>query len=355
MTNNPPNPLSPPLTFKPLFKDGKTHVLEWRVSLDCRESGCSLIVKHGVSGGKLMEEWIGFPSRKEAETEASRRYNKKVNREGYTPDLTVVIQPMLALPFEEHGMKLPDKVFIQPKLDGIRCLATKEGLLSRRADRITSLPHIEEALSSLPEGVILDGELYRHGWDFQEHLSAIKRDNASPASLKVRYWVYDIICDLPYRIRYEMISKLVDKTYYTHLIPNELIGLNKVKDYLNYHPYNEYEGVILRDPKPGYIQHRTPSLQKLKRFDQEEYCIVDTTAATRGREKDCIIFICATKEGSIFKVRPKMPLEKRRLLYMHKTNLKGFFCKVEFQGYSTNGIPRQPIGLAYSKDKAHFQ
>src|SRR3546814_10690811 len=69
-------------------------------------------------------------------------------------------KPMLA---EKYDAFEPG--FAQPKLDGVRCIATKDGLFSRQGKPITSCPHISTALTPLFEhtpSLVLDGALYNH-------------------------------------------------------------------------------------------------------------------------------------------------------------------------------------------------
>ena len=64
---------------------------------------------------------------------------------------------------DESGVGAP--VFSQPKLDGIRCIAMREGLFTRTGKEITAVPHISEALEPFFEkypNAVLDGELYNH-------------------------------------------------------------------------------------------------------------------------------------------------------------------------------------------------
>jgi len=69
-------------------------------------------------------------------------------------------KPMLAKKYEVFAPG-----FVQPKLDGIRCIARPDGLFTREGQPILGAPHIHEGLSALFAGdpdLILDGELYNH-------------------------------------------------------------------------------------------------------------------------------------------------------------------------------------------------
>ena len=61
----------------------------------------------------------------------------------------------------------PDKAdypaYIQPKLDGVRCLFTKDGAFSRAGNQFMNVKHIENDLKPVFNrypNLVLDGELY---------------------------------------------------------------------------------------------------------------------------------------------------------------------------------------------------
>ena len=76
-------------------------------------------------------------------------------------------KPMLAHKFDINRVDYtqPEGYYIQPKLDGIRCLFTADGAYSRNNKKFMNLKHIEMALKPFFEqhpDVVLDGELYNH-------------------------------------------------------------------------------------------------------------------------------------------------------------------------------------------------
>ena len=75
------------------------------------------------------------------------------------------LKPMLAHKYDDKRVDWSKPVYIQPKLDGVRCLFTSEGAYSRNGKQFKNLRHIEIALESFfnanPDAV-LDGELYKH-------------------------------------------------------------------------------------------------------------------------------------------------------------------------------------------------
>ena len=150
--------------------------------------------------------------------EAEAKHQKK-RESGYTLDLNKVgkkkfYEPMLAQDFKNKNrqsevmadLQLVDKgtvgsVFSQPKLDGIRCIAMREGLFTRTGKEITAVPHIHEELKSFFElypNAVLDGELYNHAYkdDFNKIIHLVRKQNLTDEHLEeskkmIQYHIYD--------------------------------------------------------------------------------------------------------------------------------------------------------------------
>ena len=89
-------------------------------------------------------------------------------------------KPMLAYPVSDKPIDYTQPVFMQPKLDGVRCLFTKDGAFSRAGNQFMNVEHIEYDLKPVFNrypNLILDGELYNHGLkdDFNKIISLVKK------------------------------------------------------------------------------------------------------------------------------------------------------------------------------------
>ncbi len=345
-----------------IYKLGQNGLQVWKAELEHKD----LYIKHGKLDGALQEEVFSYPTKEEAQTELERRRDKKLNREGYTygiPD-SVPDMPMLATEYKKQGDKLPDQVYIQPKLDGIRCIGSNRSLYTRRNEEIHSCPHIKSALAALPDGIKLDGELYCHGATFQEHLAFIKRDHPTQDSLdKVDYHVYDVLFDSPlrpltFRERYQSLVPILEDLNSPHirLLKTRLAQKSLIPAYLKQEILNGYEGIIIRDPDGLYEPNkRSPSLQKLKKFITEEYQILDIISAPTGREEGAALYVCEhTSDPSLppkqFTVRPKISLAERCMIFQSKEGFIGQWTRITYAELSESGVPRMPIaeGLRHS-------
>ena len=113
----------------------------------------------------------------------------------------MIKKPMLAHKFDDSRVDWSQPVYIQPKLDGVRCLFTKDGAFSRTGKKFMNLAHIELALipffKQYPD-VVLDGELYNHKLkrDFEKIISLVRKqkptaDDRLDAQHLVQFHVYD--------------------------------------------------------------------------------------------------------------------------------------------------------------------
>ena len=103
----------------------------------------------------------------------------------------MISKPMLAHKFDINRVDYSQPVYIQPKLDGIRCLFTANGAFSRNKKQFMNLKHIEMALKPFFDqnpDVVLDGELYNHKLkrDFEKIVSLV-RSKSQPKKTDVMH------------------------------------------------------------------------------------------------------------------------------------------------------------------------
>ena len=190
--------------------------------LDISTDGATIIQVSGLINGKATHNVstcegknIGKSNEtspeQQAEIEAKAKYNKKL-KQGYFKTMSeasnqVVVLPMLAKVFGAEEKKVKYPCYAQPKLDGMRGLGDCKNatLTSRSGNNIETLGHITSQLPYM--GVILDGELYAHGETFQENMRMIKKYRPGKTE-NVKYHVYDIIMDAPFKDRLNVLKSL---------------------------------------------------------------------------------------------------------------------------------------------------
>lgn len=338
-----------------LYKLTNSNMLTWSVCV----SEAKVVVEHGILRGKSQVEVLAYANNYEAEVEARRRIAIKKTKQGYTDEIpsTIPELPMLASTYNPD--KLPDKIYIQPKLDGIRCVASCSTMRTRRNEPITSMPHISEALKDLPPGIKLDGELYCHGKSFQDHLSIVKREAIHPEFNKIVYCVFDIqLENVPYAERYSLLFTTIDKLGSNYVIAVKTLA--KLKEDVAQTAKTEffdYEGAILRDPAGLYLyNHRSSALQKYKWTETAECEITNIIAPTTGRSEGAAIFVCRHPDtGKSFKVVPKLPIYIRQAMFRDKSTFIGYWAKVTYEKLSDKGVPLKPRAEAYAHSPEDLQ
>lgn len=202
----------------------------------------------------------------------------------------LTVKPMLAYKAGMKPIDFSEQVFIQPKLDGVRCLFTKDGAFSRTGKKFMNVLHLEFQLKPFFDdnpNIVLDGELYNHQLkdDFEKIISLVRYKNPTmelrnEAAELINYHVYDFISssDANYSIRKEALAAwngLFDWDYGNiHLLTT--IPINNHQTARAIHEANllgGFEGSIIRLNKP-YEQKRSYNLQKFKDFSDKEATII---------------------------------------------------------------------------------
>ena len=225
------------------------------------------------------------------------------------------IKAMLAHKYNPDKADYP--AYIQPKLDGVRCLFTKDGAFSRAGNQFMNVKHIEKALENFfnkNSTAVLDGELYNHGLkdDFEKIISLVKKKKPTDkqrdeAAELVQYHVYDIasFAHATYENRLSIISTMLTYTYPVCKVETKVVLDHD--EAVSYHRYclkQGYEGSIYRSISGKYKGTRSWDLMKFKDFHDDEAVIVGYETGKGKRQGTLGKFIMQDDEGIEFGCPP---------------------------------------------------
>jgi DNA ligase-1 len=385
--------------FPPLYKRSSStgKMLVWRIFVtDTIEDGEFAVIatEHGqldgqmiastdiVKSGKNIGKANETTAREQATAEAASRWTKKRDKGYYeTVDQALVgegdfskgADAMLAHTYSEHGSKMTFPCAVQPKLDGIRCLAVLEPdghvtLWTRNKKQIRSVPHIEDWLwricGPVDRVTVLDGELYNHKYrdNFEVITSLVRQSEPSDDSREVEYHVYDIIDSSGFDIRLRRMLGFLQgddrRLIYSSGCPIRVVETvlcpdqDELLDQYAYFRRLGYEGAMARRLDVPYEGgKRSYSLLKLKTFVDDDYKIVDFVEG-RGKLAGHVgAFVCKTAEGKMFKAKLEGDQSLLRDCFEHPEIWTGKLLTVRYQNLTTDGIPRFPVGVRFRDEK----
>ena len=226
-------------------------------------------------------------------------------------------KPMLAYPVSDKPINYDNKVFMQPKLDGVRCLIQydkgKVTAYSRTGKEWKNILHITSSLEKWfksNQTTVLDGELYNHDLkdDFETIISLVRRQTPDDIDMLesrdlVQFHCYDIIH--PDNSKFEDRTRFVkwcvgQSSQYVHVVPTTKIACND--DAEEMHRVNlecGFEGSILRT-NDVYHQKRTHSLRKFKDFHDAEATLIAWVEGKGKRKGTVGKFMAVDADGNEF-------------------------------------------------------
>jgi len=352
------------------YKTSKGSINIW----DIWTEGGNICTRWGQKDGKQLEaskaakpKNVGkknaTTAEEQAELEAQAMWVKKLESKYYKSEEEalneLVFLPMLADSFEKRKKFVTKDnypVTVQPKLDGLRCLAfwlMDEVKLMSRGGKVYSLPHISAALeTSLSKKDVLDGELYIHGESLQELNRLVRGSHKYPEHVKVEYHVYDMVpngdTSMPCDERLATLANFhrkhdhtVIRSVKTSQVPNEAEVFKIQSEFIQ----QGYEGAIVRLHEGVYrFGYRSKQLLKVKSFQDAEFEIIDFTSGI-GKFSECIIYTCITAEDKPFNVVPKGTFEQRKAWLAEGDSHVGKQLKVQFADWTEDRKPQFPVGI----------
>jgi ATP-dependent DNA ligase len=271
---------------------------------------------------------------------------------------------MLAHKWEERKQHIKFPCMAQPKLDGIRCVATKDGLFYRSRIPIVSCAHVSKDLvaffKKFPDAR-LDGELYTHELKdmFENIVRAVRKspENSSPEELelqaKVEYHLYDaprlsgLTEEDSFERRYAMMSKLARggrSRPSIHIVHTRICETEK--ELMGAHKYFlslGYEGTIVRNRDMAYKGSRSSELLKLKDFDDSEFEVIKIEEGVGNLVGHAATFTLVMENGTQFRAKPSGTHKKLIWMWKNPGKIIGKMCTVTYKGMTNaRKVPRHP-------------
>lgn len=324
-----------------------------------------------INGVKTTSEWkicfsknigkVNYTSSEEqAVVEAKAKWEKK-KKEKYFENVNDVdfqnfIKPMLAKDLKSRLDKIRYPVYVDIKYNGMRCIVSKDGMFTRKGEKIISAPHIFEFLNPVFEkypNAVFDGELYNHEYRYKlnEIISLVRKtvhvseDNLKDSKNKVFYYIYDgygfdnITENSLFLERRTGLSRILSNV--PHVIPvwhRTAKKESEIWEAYNSYVQDGYEGAIIR--LNGKYEHkRSSNLLKCKPVDDAEFEIVDIIEGEGNRSGMAGKVVCKMKDGRIFGASMKGSETQFIEVLKNKQRYIGKVATIYFNGFTGLGVP----------------
>lgn len=263
------------------------------------------------------------------------------------------------------------------KIDGLRCLiymgddgelhTASRGAMNYDSAMYEILSHPDLIkLFKENEGLIMDGECYKHGYSLQQ-LNSIARTQVNAVDYTVLqfYW-YDIIdLNLNTTNRINKIKELAKSLNLTfdperefkedelriQLVPHvEVSGWDNIMKLHNDYVEEGWEGLVIRLQDSVYGPNkRTNDWIKVKCYKQDTFKVIGIEQGLR--HYDDMVFILETEEGKQFKAKP-FGDRNQKIEYTNnfEEKYKNHLGDVKYFYYSDDNTPLQPSFIAFRFD-----
>jgi ATP-dependent DNA ligase len=258
--------------------------------------------------------------------------------------------PMLAHPIDRVST-ITGSLFVQRKYDGHRCLVARNGdeivAYSRKGNLIPSIQHVIADLNRvMPDGMVLDGELYCDGVPLQTLSSWIKRNQ--PQSAKLKYHAYDQVSNEVFASRFRELEDFIVGMNSVELVATYPVErLDQAYEYFRVFRNEGFEGAMLRRSVLGYeAGKRSNQLIKIKERHDAEFPVMDVKAG----KGDVAIFVLGLPNGGCFDCLAHGSVPEKQFIYATKEAHIGKLVTVEYAYLTADGVPFHCVAKGFRED-----
>lgn len=231
------------------------------------------------------------------------------------------------------------------KLDGIRAVWTGKTLLTRKGRAIHAPAWF---VAGLPP-FALDGELWRRRDDFNFVQNTVLDTEPSAGWREITYNIFEVPGapgDFPARLARAADWFKAHPAPFVHMIQQIVCrGPEHLDRFLAAVEAEGGEGVIVKDPRPGYQTGRTPYVLKVKTFADMEGTVIAHNPGQGKFEGMLGSLRLRLENGVVFNLGTGFTDAQRR----HPPPI-GATVTFKYQGLTKNGIPRFASFLHIRKD-----
>ena len=344
------------MIFPKLFKyTTKGQTQSWQIftsgNLYWTEEGINTLTKSEptVCTGKNIGRSNETTAVQQAILEATSKHQKKLDK-GYNEVLTKdkkFFEPMLAFELKQYEKLLfTVPTFVQPKLDGVRCILNAGELTTRAGKPIVSCPHLAK------EYYLLDGELYNHELkeDFNKIISLVRKTKPTKEDIEeskqmIQYWIYDYpfhnndVFSKRYKILQSMFPMFPSNFKLVPAYP--VYSREDIEKYHIQFLEQGYEGTMIRTDLGGYENKRSKQLLKYKNFQDAEFLILDVTPGLGNRSECAGRLVCQIGDKT-FGCSMTGTVEFMKEVLDNKSQVIGKYATVKYFEMTPDGVPRFP-------------
>lgn len=335
--------------WKGICTENEVHI-EYATGLHDSPQRIVEVITEGKQGRSIREQ-AQFRLESRANSKIDAGYVRTFEEAQNSPtDANGRKKPMLAQNYKDyrHLVLDPNSTYVQLKYNGHRCLITNEnGNIVAYSRNGKAMPGINHILSEIdiPEGVTIDGEIFRKGLPLQEIASLCKKQQEN--SHLLQFIAYDYMHNDVFSERFKLLTAL-ELGQYVRIAPTKrLDAIDSLTAALMKSIGAGYEGLMIRkDNKPYEDGRRSSSLLKFKTVQDDEFIVLDIISSREGWG----ILVCMAENGEPFKVSAPGTIQDKVNILKNKEKYIGKYVNVEYSELTRYGIPFHPVAVYFRKE-----